>query len=269
MKLGTVRRANGTQAFRQDETGTYYYNLPDVGAVLASEDWQELPTVAGPEPLTADLVQPILRPGKILCVGLNYHDHAAEVGKTAPEIPTIFSKVATSLAAPHAEIEIPAVSTEIDWEAELTIVIGKSVKNADEESARAAIAGYTVMNDVSMRDWQRRTTEWFQGKNFDASTPIGPVVVTADEVDPVAGLTVETILNESVEQNGNTSDMVFNPVQVVQYLSQFLTLEPGDIIATGTPAGVGAGQNPKKFIQSGDVLTTRIEGIGELVNRFI
>ncbi|MGB3413442.1 MAG: fumarylacetoacetate hydrolase family protein [Microbacteriaceae bacterium] len=266
MRLGTVKRAGATQAFRQDDNGTHYYNLPDIGALLNTENWQELATVPGPEPKNEELTLPILRPGKILCIGLNYTDHALEVGKTAPEIPTIFSKVASSMIGPYDNISYPELSSEIDWEAELVIVIGKTIKNADDESAGEAILGYTVMNDVSMRDWQRRTSEWFQGKNFDAISPLGPVIVSADAVDPIQGLSVETFVNGEMKQSGNTKDMIFNPIEVVKYLSQFLTLEPGDVIATGTPAGVGAGRKPKEFMNKGDVLVTRIEGIGELVN---
>lgn len=266
MKLGTVRNGGNSRAFRQDDTGTYYYDVPDVGQLLGIPGWAALPARQGEAPAPEDLLAPITRPGKTICVGLNYYDHAEEVGKTAPEVPTLFSKVSTALTGPRADIRLPGLSTEIDWEAELAVVIGSRVNQANEQQARDAVAGYTVLNDLSVRDWQRRTSEWFQGKNFDESTPLGPVIVTSDELAPEDGLRVETLVNGKVEQSGNTSDMIFNVTQMVVYISQFLTLEPGDIIATGTPGGVGFVQTPARYLRTGDVMTTRIEGIGELRN---
>ena len=266
MKLGTVRHGDTTRAFRQEDGETRYLPVPDVGALLAEPDWRTLAGQPGEPPREADLLMPVLRPGQVIGVGLNYYDHAAEVGKAAPEVPTLFSKVTTALVGPGQDIELPSLSEQIDWEVELVIVIGQRVKNADEAAAREAIAGYTAMNDVSVRDWQRRTSEWFQGKNFDGSTPLGPVVTTADEIDPMAGLRIETLVNGAVEQSGTTADLIFSPVQLVVYLSQFLTLEPGDLIATGTPGGVGFVRTPPRFLADGDELRTRIEGIGELVN---
>lgn len=269
MRFGTMKNANGTQAFRQDDNGTYYYEQADVGELLRTENWESLTPIRGVDPHPENLTVPILQPNKILCVGLNYHDHAAEVGKEAPGIPTIFSKVSTSLVGPADDIDYPELSEKIDWEAELVIVIGKKIKSADIDTAREAIFGYTILNDVSVRDWQNRTTEWFQGKNFDNISPLGPVIVEAEHLDPIAGLKVETVVNDKIEQSGNTSQMIFNVYEIVTYISQFLTLEPGDLIATGTPAGVGIGRDPKQFLQRGDVLTTRIEGIGELKNALV
>lgn len=266
MRFGTVRKGDRTVAFRQDDTGTYYYDAPDVGALLEAGDWGALPAVEGPAPEEGDLVAPILRPGKVICVGLNYRDHAAEVGKEAPELPTLFAKMHTSLAGPRQELVLPAVSEKYDWEAELAVVIGSRVKNVDAAGAHDAIFGYTVINDVTGRDWQRRTSEWFQGKNFDASSPIGPVVVTPDEAPPEAGLGVRTLVNGEVMQSGVTTEMVFSPADVVAYISQFMTLEPGDLIATGTPAGVGTSMQPPRYLADGDVLETSIDGIGTLVN---
>ncbi len=266
MRLGTVRKGDHSRAFRQDATGTYYYDVPDVGQLLSIPEWTSLPAQQGEAPDPEDLLAPISRPGKTICVGLNYYDHAAEVGKTAPEVPTLFSKVATALTGPRAEIRLPNLSAEIDWEAELAVVIGKRTNQANEQQARDAIAGYTVLNDLSVRDWQRRTSEWFQGKNFDRSSPLGPVIVTPDEIAPEDGLRVETVVNGRVEQSGNTSDLIFSVTKLVVYISQFLTLEPGDIIATGTPGGVGFVKTPPRYLQDGDVMKTRIEGIGELQN---
>jgi acylpyruvate hydrolase len=266
MKLGTVRHGHQSRAFRQDGDRTFYYDVQDAGTLLSIPDWDLLPAQEGHAPDPDDLLAPITRPGKTICVGLNYFDHAQEVGKTAPEVPTLFSKVSTALTGPRHEILFPGLSAEIDWEAELAVVIGKRTHHATEYQAREAVAGYTVLNDVSVRDWQRRTSEWFQGKNFDKSTPVGPVIVTPDDIDPESGLRVETLVNDHVEQSGNTSDLIFSVTELIVYITQFLTLEPGDIIATGTPGGVGFAQKPPRFLQTGDVLRTRIEGIGELRN---
>lgn len=266
MKLGTVRYGEQSRAFRQDGSRAFYYDVADVGALLNIPDWAQLPAQEGEAPAEHDLLAPVTRPGKTICVGLNYFDHATEVGKKAPEVPTLFSKVSTALTGPRSDIYLPGLSAQVDWEAELAVVIGKRTIHANEQQAREAVAGYTVLNDLSIRDWQRRTSEWFQGKNFDSSTPVGPVMVTADEVDPEGGLRVETLVNDQVEQSGTTSDLIFSVTELVLYISQFLTLEPGDIIATGTPGGVGFVQKPPRFLQSGDILRTRIEGIGELCN---
>lgn len=266
MRLGTVRAGGITRAFRQDDRGTFYYDLPDVGALLSLPEWAEARAIEGEPPHSAALTRPVLRPGKFLCAGLNYHDHAVEVGKSAPEVPTLFGKFHSALVGPFDDIELPGVSREIDWEAELVIVIGRRVKSADAAAARAAILGYTAFNDVSVRDWQRRTSEWLQGKNFDGSSPIGPVIVTADELDPERGLAIETRVNEQVMQSGTTADLIFSPVDLIVYITRFMTLEPGDLIATGTPAGVGFVRKPPRFLEDGDVLTTSLEGIGELVN---
>lgn len=266
MKLGTVRYGEQSRAFRQDGDRTFYYDVQDVGSLLNIPDWERLPAQEGEVPAPDDLLAPVTRPGKTICVGLNYYDHAAEVGKPAPEVPTLFSKVSTALTGPRHEIRLPGLSTEVDWEAELAVVIGQRTHQANEQQARDAVAGYTVLNDISIRDWQRRTSEWFQGKNFDKSTPVGPVMVTADEIDPETGLRVETLVNDTVEQSGTTSDLIFSVTELVLYISQFLTLEPGDIIATGTPGGVGFVRKPPRFLQSGDVLRTCIEGIGDLHN---
>ncbi|MDR6688931.1 acylpyruvate hydrolase [Arthrobacter sp. 1088] len=267
MKLGTVRSGEQSRAFRQDGSGrTFYYDLEDVGSLLNIPDWERLPSREGEPPAPADLLAPVARPGKTICVGLNYFDHAAEVGKAAPEVPALFSKVSTALTGPRNDIRLPGLSMEVDWEAELAVVIGKRTTRADEAQAREAVAGYTIINDLSIRDWQRRTSEWFQGKNFDHSTPVGPVIVSPDEIDPESGLRVETLVNDQIEQSGTTSDLIFSVTELVRYISQVLTLEPGDIIATGTPGGVGFVQKPPCFLQTGDVLRTRIEGIGELCN---
>ena len=268
MRLGTVRRDAGTQAFRQNGGTTTYFDIPDAGALLERSDWSSLIGEQGPEPLPEELAPPVPRPGKFVCAGLNYFDHAREVGKDAPAYPTLFAKTPNALLGPRDDIQLPEreQSSRVDWEAELVIVIGMTVRNADADTAAKAIVGYTALNDVSVRDWQKRTEEWFQGKNFDATSPVGPFIVTADEIDPAAGLSVQCLVNGYLMQSGRTDDMIFSCRELVAYISQFMTLEPGDLIATGTPAGVGAGRTPQQFLKPGDELVTRIEGIGELRN---
>ncbi len=266
MRLGTVRRDSATQAFRQEGGRTDYLPVADVGELLAGGDLA-LPGEPGPAPAPEDLLTPVLRPGKIVCAGLNYYDHAEEVGQQIPEHPTVFAKYANVLVGPVDPIAMPEESEKVDWEAELVAVIGTSVRHATPEQARAAIAGYTIMNDVSVRDWQGRTSEWFQGKNFDRTTPVGPVVVTADEVDPEAGLAIRCTVDGVRRQDSSTDRMIFSAVQLVEYLSRFMTLDPGDLVACGTPAGVGLAQKPRRiWLQDGQEVVTEIEGIGELRN---
>lgn len=266
MRLGTVRRDSATQAFRQEGGRTEYLPVADVGELLAGGDLA-LPGEPGPAPAPEDLLTPVLRPSKIVCAGLNYYDHAEEVGQQIPEHPTVFAKYANVLVGPVDPIAMPEESEKVDWEAELVAVIGTSVRHATPEQARAAIAGYTIMNDVSVRDWQGRTSEWFQGKNFDRTTPVGPVVVTADEVDPEAGLAIRCTVDGVRRQDSSTDRMIFSAVQLVEYLSRFMTLDPGDLVACGTPAGVGLAQKPRRiWLQDGQEVVTEIEGIGGLRN---
>ncbi len=271
MQLGTLERDGRTRVFRRDGDEVMLLPFSDVAALLDFEGWRAVDgePAAAPEP--HELRSPILHPRTVLCVGLNYRQHASELGKSAPEFPTLFAKLPAALVGPADDLLLPSstISAQADWEAELVIVIGTRVKHASPEEAAAAILGYTVMNDVSVRDWQNRTQEWLQGKNFDRTTPIGPVIVTADEFDPADGHSVETIVNGVVQQSGKTDDLIFTCVQVVEYVSQFMTLTPGDLIATGTPAGVGVAQRPQRFLSAGDELVTRISGIGELRNRCI
>jgi acylpyruvate hydrolase len=205
-------------------------------------------------------------PRKIICCGHNYRDHIIEMGRELPDFPTLFTKYADSLAAPSAELCFNGESHEIDWEAELAVVVGTEVKSCSPEEALTAIAGYTISNDISMRDWQRRTLQWFQGKAFDASTPLGPVLVTPDECDPKTGLAISCQVNGETVQSGNTASLVFDAAALISYISRFTVLRPGDVILTGTPGGVGMARTPPRFLADGDVLVTTIEGIGELRN---
>jgi acylpyruvate hydrolase len=274
MRLATVRTAAGTRAARVEGDHLLVLEAPDAGALLRSLDAASgIDAVASLEP-TAELFlwqasfAPLVpRPEKIFCVGMNYRSHIAEMSREAPSYPALFAKFASGLIGAYDDLVLPSVSHAVDWEAELGVVIGRRTRRATPEQARGAIAGFTVVNDVSMRDWQNRTTQYLQGKAFDASTPVGPVLVTGDEIGDGADLEVRCEVDGVVMQRGRTSEMIFGPAAVVSYISQFATLGPGDLISTGTPAGVGAGRNPQVFLAPGQVLTTSIEGIGSCVNR--
>jgi len=217
-----------------------------------------------------ELRPPIPQPGKILCLGLNYAAHAREGGNEVPEHPTVFVRVTTSLVAPGAPVIRPRVSEQLDYEVELVIVIGARCHDVAEDQALAHVFGYTIMNDVSVRDYQRRTSQWTLGKNFDGSGPMGPAIVTADELPAGArGLGIRTRLNGELLQDGNTADMVFPVPRIVALLSQVMTLEPGDVIATGTPSGVGHARRPPLWMKPGDVVSCEIDGIGTLSNPIV
>jgi acylpyruvate hydrolase len=204
-------------------------------------------------------------PEKIICVGLNYRDHVLEMGHDLPAYPTLFAKYAPALIGAYDEIELPAVSEKVDFEAELTVVIGAPVRNADAAEAAAAIAGYTVLNDVSVRDYQNRTTEFLQGKTFEHTTPLGPVLVTPDEL-PEGGLPISSALDGETMQSSSTDQLIFGAVELVRYLSVIMTLTPGDVIATGTPSGVGAARTPPRWLTDGAEIVAAVEGVGECRN---
>src|SRR6476620_11315409 len=208
---------------------------------------------------------PLAPPGKVICCGLNYGDHVVETGRERPAYPTLFAKYADTLVPDGADIVLPT-GLEVDYEAELAVVVGAELRGATREEAERAIGGYTVANDISVRDWQRRTLQWFQGKAWDATTPVGPVVVTPDEVDPEAGLEVTCLVNGETVQRGNTKTLVFGAAALLAYISEFTLLRPGDLVLTGTPGGVGMGMTPPRFLGDGDVVRTQIEGIGFLDN---
>ena len=277
MRLATIRRPDGTTAAaRLDGDDLVLLPSTDVVALLAQPGWQAAAAATGGERLAltdADL-GPVVRPAKVVCVGLNYRSHIEEMGRGFPDHPTLFAKFSDTLTGPHDDIVIPTVSAEVDWEVELGVVIGRPARHVDEAEAAACIAGYTVVNDVSMRDWQWRTTQWDQGKNFEASTPVGPFLVTPDELgDPDGRGTVDVAISCRVDgqtmQAARTADLLFPPATLVAYISRFTTLRPGDLIATGTPGGVGAGRDPKVFLAPGQVLETAIEGIGACRNLLV
>lgn len=269
MRLATIRTHAGHRAVRIDGERAVETGDADVRALLERPDWAaHAAAAAGPVHDVAglDYAPLVPSPEKIVCVGLNYRDHVREMGNELPEHPTLFAKFAPALIGAHDDIVLPRVSEAVDWEAELTVVIGAPVRRADAAAARAAIAGYTVLNDVSVRDYQYRTKQFLQGKTFEATTPIGPWLVTADEV-PEGGLPVTTVLDGETVQDSTTAELVFSPVDLVVYLSEILTLRPGDVIATGTPGGVGHARTPPRYLTDGAELVTSIGGVGELRNR--
>jgi len=272
MKLATLRRDGDTVAVRLDATGAVEIaGFRDLGALLADPEWRDiaansagrfLPLADIPDDGWAPIV---LAPRKIVCVGVNYRAHIEEMGREEPEFPTLFSKYPESLVGAGDPIVLPPHAADmVDWEAELAIVIGARVRRADEQTASAAIAGYTVLNDVSMRDWQNRTLQWLQGKSFESSTPVGPVLATVDEVPASARITTE--VDGEVLQDGRIDDLVFGPAAIVAYISQIFPLDPGDIVATGTPGGVGHARKPPRYLAAGQTVVTTIEGIGSLRN---
>ena len=241
-------------------------NQPDLLAQVAA-GLSQSPDAAG-RPVSSLALLPCLpEPGKIICLGVNYLDHAKEGGNTVADYPALFLRCSTSLLAHGAPLRLPAVSDKLDFEAELAVVIGRRTYRVSEADALASVFGYACFNDATVRDYQRRTTQWTIGKNFDATGGFGPHLVTADNLPPgCAGLHIESRLNGRVMQSANTSDMVFDVARTIALLSDCLTLEPGDVLVMGTPAGVGYARTPPVWLQAGDTIEIEIEGIGVLRN---
>jgi len=212
------------------------------------------------------LQAPIPRPGKFLGIGLNYADHISETGRDKPEYPTFFTKQSTCVVGDGEAIHVPEISEKVDYEGELGFVIGKRCKHVSLEKAHEVIAGFTICNDVTVRDWQQRTPTWTLGKSFDTHGPMGPWLVTADEIANPHNLSLKTWVDGELRQNANTGEMIFNCYEMVAYLSQAMTLEPGDVISTGTPAGVGVKMKPRGYLKPGQTVRIEIEGIGVLTN---
>lgn len=237
---------------------------PDAMARTRSAAATASPTLAFAD---LELAVPIADPPKVLCVGRNYAAHAREGGAEPPTYPDIFMRSRLSLIPHGAPIIRPALSSSLDFECELMVVIGRRVSKVPESEALAAVAGYSLFNDATLRDYQRRTTQWTIGKNFDHSGPFGPELVTPDELPAgCVGLQIQTRLNGAVMQNANTSDMIFPVATIISLLSQTMTLEPGDLIATGTPEGVGYARKPPVWMKDGDTVDVEVEGIGVLSN---
>ena len=249
---------------------------PDLEAVMA-EGTKALDAVraqagsAPTRPLTdVRPALPIPSPRKFVCVGLNYALHAREGGHDMPTYPSFFLRVPTSLVAAEAPVVLPRASAQLDYECELAIVVGKRGRHISEADALGHVFGYTAFNDVSVRDFQRKTSQWTPGKNFDGTGPLGPWVVTADALPPGAsGLRITTRVNGETMQDSNTEDMIFSTARIISLLSEFMTLEPGDIIATGTPSGLAHARKPPAWMKSGDIVEVEIEGIGVLRNPIV
>jgi len=211
---------------------------------------------------------PLDQPQKILCIGLNYRDHAIETKSPIPAEPIVFCKMPTAMIGPDETIRLPKSSFEVDYEAEMVVIIGKTIKDANAVEAADAIFGYATGHDVSARDWQKNKPgkQWFLGKSFDTFAPLGPMMVTADAVHNPNNLNIRCSIDGEVLQNSNTRELIFKPIELVQYISQVMTLGPGDVIYTGTPSGVGAARTPNRFLKDGDVVEIEVEGLGTLRN---
>jgi len=237
-------------------------DLREVGARLSSAPLLDAGTIS--------YLPPLVRPSKILCIGLNYRDHSSETGLKLPDYPAVFARFPSCLVGHGQPLVKPAVSDQFDYEGELVAVIGRRVRKVSREEAPDFVAGYSAFNEASVRDFQMRTSQWTVGKNFDGSGAFGPWLVTPEELPPGArGVRIRTRLNGQTVQDGNTSDMVFDVADLVSILSRTMTLEPGDVLVTGTPSGVGMARKPPLFMKPGDVCEVEIEGIGILRNPVI
>ena len=241
---------------------------------LTNHAWDDVLSLKEPDDTVqvaldqAQELNPIERPGKIVCVGLNYMDHCRETNTAPPERPLLFTKFTTAMIGPGDEIAWQtSLTDEVDFEAELGVVIGESCRRVTKEDALTFVAGYTAANDISARDLQLGDGQWVRGKSLDTFCPLGPVFVTRDEIPDPQNLAIRCILNGEVMQDSNTREMIFSVAEIVSFCSQAFTLEPGDLILTGTPHGVGMGRDPKIYMKDGDVIAVEIERIGRLENR--
>ena len=271
MRLLTFRESGSTQAGRVEGDLVVELDYPDVGAILEADELGRVRMATGPRRQLEglELAPPVVRPPKIVCIGQNYLAHIQEQNVKVPDYPTIFPKWPRTLVGPADDVLLPAISERADWEVELAFYIGHELRHASIEESLAGIAGYTILNDVSVRDWQWRTSQWLQGKTWERTTPVGPALVSPDEVDGAADLLLRCEIDGEVVQEARTEDLLFRPADIVAYLSTILTLEPGDLVSTGTPGGVGAGRQPPVFLEPGQVVRTTIEGLGELVNECV
>jgi len=267
-RLGVV----GARGTIHDLSGVF--GVTDVGQMLARgvgvRDVEDLRISAPTHPLDeVTVLAPIARPGKIVCVGLNYHDHCREQSVEPPRYPMLFSKFANAVADPGAEVVRPAATEQLDLECELAVVIGRRAVRISVDEAPSVIFGYTVLNDVTMRDLQREDRQWLRAKGSDGFAPMGPAVVSADEVGDPQRLALRSSVNGETWQDSSTAEMVFDVATIVAFASRTITLEPGDVIATGTPAGVGHYQVPPRYLAQGDVMRCEIDGIGAIQNRVV
>ncbi|MFW0787957.1 fumarylacetoacetate hydrolase family protein [Gordonia sp. CPCC 206044] len=270
MKLATLRIDGTTAAVRVDDTtATVIDGYTDLGALLAADDWKSVaanatgPTVSLDD---ADYAPVVPAPGKMFCVGLNYASHIKEMGRDLPEYPTLFLKVADALTGPYDDVVVPDYAAgQLDWEAELAVVIGRKAYQVAAADADAHIAGYSVINDYTMRDYQYRTLQWDQGKNFEKSSGFGPWLDTDYEL----GSRIETRLDGEVMQASTTDDLVFKPAPLVEYISHIVTLNPGDVVITGTTGGVGHARKPARYIGDGRTVEVTVDGLGTVRNKTV
>ncbi|EFM43964.1 FAH family protein [Corynebacterium accolens ATCC 49726] len=270
MKLATLRTAFGTSAIRieGDNVGVEL-DYEDVGALLRSEDWRKAAQLSG-EPIVFDqhdLEAVVPTPRKIICVGLNYAKHIREMGREFPEHPTLFIKFADALTGPFDGVYIPEYATQkLDYEGELAVVIGERAHRVARADALDYVAGYAIMNDYTLRDFQRQTSQFHAGKSFYRTAGFGPWLTTPDEWAPGGSARLTTTVNGEVRQQDNTDDLIFSIAELIEICSQLYPLNPGDVIVTGTPEGVGFARDPQRFLQDGDTVAIDIEGLGHISN---
>jgi len=282
MRLVTFRRDDGNAQpgviVRDQVVGLAQAGFPDMLAILGGGDAAKakIENLIYSPPADATfalrdvtLLAPVPRPPKLICVGLNYRDHAIESKMEIPTVPTIFSKFSSAVIGPGAPIVLPKNSTRPDYEAEFAFVIGKGGRHIAAEDWQQHVAGYTLINDVSARDFQMATTQWLMGKTFDTFAPMGPHLVTADEISDPHALDISLTINGEELQHSNTRELIFKIPELVAFLSSVITLEPGDVVSTGTPAGVGFARKPPRYLQPGDEVVVRVDQIGELRNPVI
>lgn len=273
MKLATLRLDGKTSAVRvdSDTSATVIDGYADLSELLNNADWRSIAQKASGQTVSlenADYAPVVPNPGKIICVGLNYGTHIKEMGRELPQYPTLFSKFREALTGPYDDVLVPAYAgSQLDWEGELAFVIGKAAYQVSEADAEEYIAGYSVINDYTMRDYQYRTLQWDQGKTFEKTSGFGPFLTTTDSYS--FGTRLETKLEGQVMQSTSTDDLVFTPTKLVDYISHIVTLQPGDVVITGTTGGVGHARKPAVYIQDGQTVEVSIEGLGTVKNKTI
>lgn len=274
MQLATIRDSSGTTFAARVDSENTAVPLPqfsDIGELLQQSDWQQIAAQANATPVSftpEDLAPVIPQPKKIICVGLNYLNHIQEMGRELPEVPTLFVKFADALTGAVDDIRVPPYAQKmLDWEGELAVVVGKRARRVSSAEAKNHIAGYAIINDYTLRDYQYATLQWHQGKSLEKSAGFGPWLTTTDAFTPGPELT--TYLNEQQMQSALTNDLVFPPEKLIEYISHIYPLDPGDVIATGTSGGVGYAQKPQRFIADGDVVRIEIDGLGHIANKTI
>jgi len=270
MKLATLRTGFGTSAIRIDGDNVgVELDYEDVGQLLRSEDWCKAAQLSG-EPVVfdhADLEAVVPTPGKVICVGLNYAKHIREMGREFPEHPTLFIKFADALTGPYDDVFIPEYGTrKLDYEGELAVIIGERAHRVTRDEALDYVAGYAIMNDYTLRDFQRQTSQFHAGKSFYRTAGFGPWLTTADEWSPGSGAVLTTTVGGEERQRDNTDDLIFSVAELIEFCSQLYPLNPGDVIVTGTPEGVGFARIPQQFIEDGQNVTISIEGLGHISN---